>query len=480
MSTDKHLSAIKILIADDQEENRFVLSAALQAQGAEVVEAENGQELLEKLDTFSPDLIISDVSMPVMDGLQLMARLKADPLNRFIPSLLLTAQTTAEEVGIGFEAGADDYIKKPFNSEELIARVRAALRTKKTYLELKEVYRLNRELSQQLSKQPQFSEIIGESDAIREVFSLISKVADSDVPVLIHGESGTGKELAAKAIHANSSRNNRPFVVQNCAAFNEQLLESELFGHVKGSFTGAARDKPGLFEIADGGTFFLDEIGEMSPGLQAKLLRVLQDGTFTPVGSVQVKKVNVRIVAATHRNLPALIKEEKFREDLWYRLNVITLNLPALRSRRSDIPLLVQSFLKEISGRSSKPEKQASNAALAAMAAFDWPGNIRQLRNEIERAVLLSADSSVILPEHLSPAVLAGKANGVLSTDGSKMPQTAEKTSGLSLKEILSNVERQVITDALKRHSNNKSEVARELDMSRTNLIAKVKEYGIE
>jgi two-component system response regulator HupR/HoxA len=472
MNTLKNLQGVKVLIADDQEENLFVLSEALSMHGAEVIQAENGAGAEKQLDNFHPDLIISDISMPIVDGIEFARRVKSHPIRRFIPFLLLTAQTLPEEVSEGFAAGADDYIKKPFNREELIARVCAALRTKKIYSELKEVYRLNQELSQKITSQTHFSEIVGSSDAIKEVFTLISKIADSDVPVLITGESGSGKELAARAIHVHSTRSNKPFVVQNCAAFNDQLLESELFGHIKGSFSGAAKDKLGLFEVADGGTFFLDEIGEMSPTMQAKLLRVLQDGTFTPVGSTQLKTVKVRIVAATHRDLPALIKEGKFREDLWYRLNVVCLELPSLRQRRSDIPLLVESFLKQIAERQRKECKQISNSALAALVAYDWPGNIRQLRNEIERAVLIAADSDLILDQHLSSQLTSA------TTTSSTQPLAA--TSGKSLKLLLADLERRVISEALKRHVNNKSEVARELDMSRTNLIAKVKEYNLE
>lgn len=469
IANESALRGIKILIAEDQEENRFILNQTLSSQGAEVLEYVNGAELIKGLESAQADVIISDVSMPVMDGLELARRIKSDPLYRFIPFLLLTAQTGLEELAAGFEAGADDYLKKPFKSEELVARVKAALRTRQTYMELKEVYRLNRELSGQLSEKKSFGDIVGGSEAIQKIFDLISKVADSDVPILITGESGTGKELAARAIHSASERRNRPFVVQNCAAFNDQLLESELFGHVKGAFTGAARDKPGLFETADSGTFFLDEIGEMSATLQAKLLRVLQDGTFFPVGSVQPKKVSVRIVAATHRDLPLLIKQDKFREDLWYRLNVISLSLPPLRERRSDIPMLAENFLKIISDKSGKVKKELSNSALAALTAYHWPGNIRQLRNEIERAVLLSAGTNVLEADNFSDEI--GK--------GAVISSAAFGGKG-TLKDVLSEVEKTVILDALKRHSGNKSEVARELDMSRTSLIAKVKDYGID
>lgn len=468
MSSTAALSGIKILIAEDVEENRFVLREALAAQGAEVFEYVNGAELLRALDSHQPDLIISDVSMPEMTGIELAKKVKSDPVHRFIPFLLLTAQTELKDLTAGFEAGADDYLKKPFKGEELIARVKAALRTRKTYLELKEVYRLNRELSGRLSADAGYCGMVGTSEAIRSIYDLISKVADSDVPVLITGESGTGKELAARAVHAASGRKNRPFVVQNCAAFNDQLLESELFGHVRGAFTGAARDKPGLFDTADGGTFFLDEIGEMSPTLQAKLLRVLQDGTFMPVGSVQARKVNVRIIAATHRDLPKLIKEDKFREDLWYRLNVINVAMPALRERRGDIAALADNFLSEIAQRTQKDKKSLANAALSTLAAYDWPGNIRQLRNEIERAFLLSGDGAVIGAEHFSPQIQKIESNSSAFEGG----------EGGTLKDILARVERNVIENCMKRHEGNKSEVARELDMSRTSLIAKVKEYG--
>lgn len=312
-----------------------------------------------------------------------------------------------------------------------------------------------------------FHEIVGRAPAMQRLYHLLDKLGDNESTVLIQGENGTGKEMVAKAIHFHSSRRNQNFISQSCSAFNENLLESELFGHVKGSFTGAIRDKKGLFEVADGGTFLMDEIGEMSPTLQVKLLRVLQEGTFIPVGGTQPKKVKVRIIAATNRDLRKMVEDGKFREDLFYRINVINVYVPALRERRSDIPLLVDHFLKKYARNESDPLKQFSDEAMDALLAYNWPGNVRQLENEVQRAVVLAGRSPVIEKEMLSPNLLSS--TGAL----------AQVKLGGKLRDTLGQFERQILLEGLRKYRWNKSKLSRELGISRATLIGKVGKYGL-
>jgi transcriptional regulator with PAS, ATPase and Fis domain len=340
------------------------------------------------------------------------------------------------------------------------------MRTQKLYSELRSVTRMNTELASRAAERHSFANLIGKSSSMRDIYALIEKVADSHVPILITGESGTGKELVASAVHYNSSRKGRAFVVQNCSAFNENLLESELFGHLKGSFSGAIRDKQGLFEVADGGTFFLDELGEMSVALQAKLLRVLQDGTFMPVGATKQRKVDVRVVAATNRNLQEMVSKGTFREDLFYRLNVVNIRIPPLRERKVDIPLLIEHFLRKHGAGSQKSVEQET---LRILSDFDWPGNIRQLENEIERLILMAGKGELITPDLISPAILShGKENA-----------RGRRVEG-KLKDAVENLERNMILDTLEKLDWNKSEAAKVLGISRSNLIAKVQAYGLE
>ncbi len=321
----------KILAVDDNSEALFALEQLLLSQGFEVVTASSGTETLRVAEEELPDLILLDVMMPEPNGYEVAKSLKSHPDLRYATVVLLTGRDELKDVLYGFEQGADDYICKPYDSQELIARVHAALRLQDLYTELREVRSAHRHLQAQIAGESGFDSIIGRSPVMGELYQMMAKVVDAEVPLLITGESGTGKEVIATALHVNGPRKDKPFVVQNCSAFNENLLESELFGHVKGAFTGATRDKPGLFEVADKGTFFLDELGEMSPALQVKLLRVLQDGTFLPVGGTKQKQVDVRIIAATNRNLEDMVKKGTFREDLYYRLNVVNIVLPPLR-----------------------------------------------------------------------------------------------------------------------------------------------------
>jgi len=463
-------SAVKILAVDDNPDALFAIEQLLLSRGFQVVTAASGNETLAKAESERPDLILLDVVMPEPDGYTVAKTLKAHPDLRYITIVLLTGKDELPDILRGFEQGADDYICKPYQSAELIARVHAALRVRKLYTELRDVKVANRHLQAKLTENFSFGSIIGKSPAMADLYQIMAKVVDADVPVLITGESGTGKEMVATALHANGPRKDKAFVVQNCSAFNENLLESELFGHVKGAFTGAMRDKQGLFEVADGGTFFLDELGEMSPALQVKLLRVLQDGTFMPVGGTKQKKVDVRIIAATNRNLEDMVQKGTFREDLYYRLNVVSLRLPPLRERAGDVPLLVQFFLSKIAEKTKQSTKSIAPDAMACLERYSWPGNIRQLENEMQRAYVMSGKESVITRECLSPTVAGVEAPALKIAHGQER----------ALKDVLDQVEREMIEQALSRCEGNKSEAARQLGIARSNLIAKCREYGLE
>jgi transcriptional regulator with PAS, ATPase and Fis domain len=324
------------------------------------------------------------------------------------------------------------------------------------------------ELSKELGNRYGFDRMIGKSSAMQDLYRLLDRVCDSEATVLINGENGTGKELIAKALHYNSRRKDKKFVVVNCGAFNENLLESELFGHMKGSFTGAVRDKKGLFEEADGGTLFLDEIGETSMSMQVKMLRVLQEGTFTPVGSTQTKRVNVRILAATNRELPKMVKEGLFREDLYYRLKVINLTVPPLRDRKEDIPLLIDHFLQKFN-KESRQKKTVAKATLERLINHDWPGNVRELENEVERLCVLAGNETEMDAELLSQHI----------QDNSKKNFPGYRVAG-RLKDALEDLEKQMILDGLERTRWNKSKLAKELGISRAGLIMKVEKYGLD
>ncbi len=326
-------------------------------------------------------------------------------------------------------------------------------------------------LSKELSDRYKFENIVGKSGPMMEVFRLLEKVCASESTVLIQGESGTGKELVARAIHYNGPRKDKPFVVQNCSAFNDNLLESALFGHVKGSFTGALRDKKGLFEVADGGTFFLDEVGDMSPALQVKVLRVLQEGTFIPVGGTNPKEVDVRVIAATHKDLGKMVERGEFREDLYYRINVIKVTVPPLRERKDDIPVLIEHFLRKHAQPGMKA-RSLSPDAMSVLQEYRWPGNIRELENEIERLLVLGSDQPVIPADLISSRIreaVGGMAQALLPVKASGKLHTAGE-----------HLEREMILQGLMRTNYNKSRLSRELGISRSNLILKIAKYGLE
>lgn len=327
-----------------------------------------------------------------------------------------------------------------------------------------------KELNKELGNRFKYDNMIGKSKPMQALYSLLDKIKFADSTVLIQGENGTGKELIAKSIHYNSNRKDKAFVIQNCSAFNDNLLESELFGHMKGSFTGALKDKKGLFEIADKGTFFLDEIGDTTPQMQVKLLRVIQEGTFMPVGSTETRKVDVRIVAATNRNLREMVEQGTFREDLYYRLNVINIRVPPLRERKEDIPVLVDYFLQRTAEQTGVAKKMLLNRALEKLYDYAWPGNVRELQNEIERLCVLSGEESKINAEILSPKILES---------GEKNKVQGARLQG-RLKDALEDLEREMIKEGLRRTGWNKSKLAKELGISRAGLIMKVEKYGLD
>lgn len=347
----------------------------------------------------------------------------------------------------------------------------------KTYhMEIKKREERISDLNSEVSNRYRYHQMIGKSQKMQEIYKLLEKLSSSESTILIQGENGTGKELVAKAIHYNSFRKDKMFVAQNCSAFNDNLLDSELFGHVKGSFTGAHKDKKGLFEMADGGTLFLDEIGDTSLTMQVKLLRVLQEGTFLPVGATSPKKVNVRVIAATNKPLKDMIAKGEFREDLYYRINVININLPSLRDRKDDIPLLMEHFMEKKCKEKNLEVKSYSKKCLEKMMDYVWPGNIRELENEVERLVVLAGDEKVITPDMLSGRILE-KVGGI-SNSGNGQIQGVNLNG--TMKDALEELEALMIKEGLKRCNFNKSKLAKELDISRASLIMKVEKYGLD
>ncbi len=334
-----------------------------------------------------------------------------------------------------------------------------------------------KDLNSEVSNKYRYHKMIGKSKPMQEIYRLLEKIASSESTILVQGENGTGKELVAKAIHYNSVRKDKIFLAQNCSAFNDNLLDSELFGHVKGAFTGAVKDKKGLFEIADGGTLFLDEIGDTSLTMQVKLLRVLQEGTFLPVGATTPKKVNVRVIAATNKPLKEMIQNGEFREDLYYRINVINVNLPPLRERGEDIPLLLEYFLEKKCKEKNLAEKEISKKCLEKLLDYQWPGNIRELENEVERMIVLASQDQAITPDLLSQKILD-------SVGGGQVLKAGDQTVGFNingtLRSALEEVEMMMISEGLKRCNFNKSKLAKELDISRANLISKVDKYDLD
>lgn len=450
-----------ILVVDDEKNYLVVLSALLAEEGYRVSTADNGFAALELLSRERVSLIISDLKMPRMDGLALFRCIRKDI--GAIPFIIMTAFATVETALEAMKAGAFDYLMKPFKNEEILLTVQKAL----DYARLRSENAL---LRQQLA-QSRDRELLGESPAIKKLLEDIGKVAPARASILVCGESGVGKELVARALHQTSPRAGGPLVVVNCAAFPEALLESELFGHERGAFTGAVERKQGLLEVADGGTLFLDEIGEFPLSLQPKLLRALQDRRFRRIGGTLELESDVRLVAATNRDLSALIAVGKFREDLYYRLNVVTLHVPPLRERVQDIPLLALHFLRRFAQEMGRSIHGIGPDALRMLQNHDWPGNVRELQNVIERGVLFCSGDT-LLAEHL-PEALSGRS---LAPD-SALPSDLD--SGRPLPELLEQVERDLICKALVQARGVQAQAADLLGISRSNLQYKLKKHNL-
>ncbi len=439
---------IDLLVVDDDEEFRGTMAKMLARQGFQVYDAADADQALGLAQRRDFDVAVFDMMMPGISGLELLEKFKGNHAECEV--ILLTGQGTIESAVRAMKLGAFDYLTKPFPLKDLQSVIEKAYQTHRLRKE-------NRQLKELLARNQPQSEMIGQSQAMEEVFRLIERAGPSDKAILIQGESGTGKELVARALHVASKRVDKPMVVINCAALPEALLESELFGHEKGAFTGAVSAKQGLFEVADGGTLFIDEIGELPGPLQAKMLRVLEDGSLRRVGSIKERRVNVRLLAATNRNMSDEVKEGRFREDLYYRINVMSLELPPLRERKGDIPLLVAHLLG--ADWDIEPE------AMQLLEQYDWPGNIRQLSNALERARIL-ADDWTIRAADLPHDIIAAQQG-----------EAAEITSHT---DDLSSIERAKIIEVLKRKGGNKSRAAKALGIDRRKLYRLVEKYGID
>ena len=445
-----------ILLVDDDKSHRMMLKANLLDDGYRVEELSDGDEVLHYLKKHPVDLILLDMKMARLDGLATLSLLLQAGYD--VPVIVLTAFSSVESAVEAMRKGAFDYITKPVDISELKILISRALSFRALSNE-------NRQLKSRLGKQFSFHNIIGKSTAMQQMFTTLSMVAPTDATVLITGESGTGKELVANALHQNSARKERPCIKLNCAALHENLLESELFGHELGAFTGATGRRKGRFELAHKGTLFLDEIGDMSLQTQAKILRVLQEGDFERLGGTETIQVDVRLIAATHKDLEAMIKEGSFRQDLYFRLSVVPVNLPPLRERSVDIPELAIHFLKRFAEKNRKDIKDIHPEALNLLMQYDWPGNIRELENSIERAVILCLGEQ-ITPQELPPHLLS---------EDVRQLRTSQERENFTLRDM----EREVIRTTLEKTGHNKSQAAKQLGVARQTLLNKIKEYGL-
>ncbi len=457
------MSKPKVLVADDEENVRLDLRLRLAREGFEVVTVETASAALEALQSDTPDVVLCDLLMPGLDGLGFLAQQRAlGPPAARIPAILMSAHADVETALKAVELGAVDYLPKPARTDEVVFRLRRALEVSGLRAE-------NAELRAKLDDGGGgFGGIIAGSEAMQRVFTTIRKVANFKTTVLIQGESGTGKELVARALHEQSGRRGRRFVAVNCGAIPEQLLETELFGHVRGAFSDATRDRRGLFEEADGGTFFLDEIGELPLPLQVKLLRVLQEEEVRRVGESRSHKVDVRVVAATVRDLAAEVRAGRFREDLFYRLNVLTLRLPPLRERADDIPLLIEHFVRVLNRKLGTRVDGVTPAAGRLLARYAWPGNVRELENTIERALVL-ADGALVDVDDLPPKL----------RQADDPVRRAVDESELSVKRATRQIEEALIRKALEATGGNRTRAAELLELSPRALLYKIKEFGL-
>lgn len=448
MSEEPKTPAIDLLLVDDDPELRSDIASYFTARGVRVQACGDGEEALDLSDRLAFDVAILDMALPGLSGLEVLQRLKSRGSECEV--VMLTGEGTIESAVEAMKLGAREFLSKPIGLRDLERLVRKAYETG-------QLQRENRHLKAALRQQQRSPTIVGESAVMQEVYRLIERTGPADKPILIQGDSGTGKELVARALHAASPLADKPFVVINCAALPETLLESELFGHEKGAFTGAISAKPGLFEVADGGTLFIDEIGELAGALQAKLLRVLEDGSLRRIGSVKERRVQVRLIAATNRDMAEEVREGRFREDLFYRINVLTIFLPPLRERAGDVRLLVDSFLG--------PDWHIDEEVLGVFEAYSWPGNVRQLQNALERAKILAEDDW-IRARNLPPEIVKGAT------------LTGSRTSAADLD--LDSVNKLHIEDTFKRLGGNKARTAKALGIGRRTLYRLLEKYGIE
>src|ERR1700751_4660535 len=449
-----------VLITDDEPEIRESLQTLLELEGFEIETAASGEDGLAQMADRPFDLVLLDLTLPGRNGREILAETRSHDAR--LPVIMITAYGTVENAVRAMQSGAANFVQKPWDNEKLLADVRAAVGWRRAEEE-------NVQLKRALKQRYNFENIVGKSEPMLKIFDLVAQVANSRSTVLLQGESGTGKEVIAKAIHLNSPRRDKPFVPVNTGSMPTDLLESTLFGHVKGAFTSAIASKKGLFEVADKGTLFLDEIGTMSLDTQSKILRVLQDRKFMNLGGVHELQVDVRIIAATNVDLRQLVREGKFREDLFYRLNVITIDLPPLRQRKEDIPLLVDFFLSKYSEENERPYRRITPEGLRPLVAYSWPGNVRELENVVERAVVLSSGieiGSELLPDHM-----VGR--------GSTMP-VMEHRPDASLFDILEDCERRIITDMLEKCNWNQTEAAERFRVPLSTLNQKIKRLNIE
>jgi two-component system response regulator AtoC len=450
----------RVLVVDDEENIRLVLKTLLKKHGYEVEVADSGEAAMALIGDFGPDVVLTDVRMPRMGGLDLLEALRAK--QHMATVIVMSAYGNVDLALEAMKKGAYDYVSKPFKPDEIVLALRKAE-------EREALRRENRALKEQIQSRAEFESMLGKSPRMLDIFKTIAKIADYKTTVLVTGESGTGKELVARAIHARSGRKSGPFVAVNCGAIPENLLESELFGHKKGAFTDANADRRGLFEEADGGTLFLDEIGELPLPLQVKLLRVLQEESIRRLGDTKDTKVDVRIVAATHRDLSAEAKAGRFREDLFYRINVLAIAVPALRERKEDLPLLIDHFLAKNNARLGTRIRGVSHEARRLLLEYAWPGNVRELENTIERAMVLCEGDVlevVDLPERVRDAL---------------DPVQVHLASGeLSIKKTMHAVEQILIRRALQKTRGNRTRAAELLELSHRALLYKLKDYGID
>ena len=458
----------RILVVDDEIIVCESCQRILEEEGYEVEIALSGKEAFEKMKEHPLDLVITDLKMPGIDGMEVLKVVRKEYPDTIV--IMITGYSTVETAVEAMKQGAFDYIPKPFTPDEVSIVVKKAFEQKNLLLE-------NISLRQELQEKYAFDNIIGKSKKMQEIYRTIAKVAPTDRTVMIYGGTGTGKELVARAIHFNSPRRDKPFVPVDCAVLSENLLESELFGHVKGSFTGAISTKPGLFEVADGGTLFLDEVGNITMSIQSKLLRVLQEREFKPVGGTTSKKVNIRLIAATNKDLEKMIKDGTFMEDLYYRLNIVLLHLPSLKDRPEDIPLLAVHFLKKHAEEMGKSVKGFTPEAVDRLMKFPWPGNVRELEHVVERTVVMMEEEDMVRPEHLLLTHQEEKGEPV-----SAIPMTSEELKEIKkqLREkAVEDVEKTFVLMALERHNWNVTRAAEEVGMLRPNFQALMRKYNL-